>query len=99
VSAGGLKHDGRKSRDSNISGSREMSHGRGDDRMAASGTDDSDTSESGDNEDHHSGNMEEVGVFVCLFAVRCPAGGKMLAAVSQLSFLREKNWPCVCICV
>ena len=60
ASIGGLKHDGRKSRDSSISGGRESSLGRGDDRMAASGSDDSDASESGDNEDHHSGNIDEV---------------------------------------
>lgn len=59
-STGGLKHDGRKSRESTLSGSRETSLGRGDDRMAASGTDDSDASDSDDNEDHPSGNMDEV---------------------------------------
>lgn len=74
ASAGGLKHEGRKSRDSSISGSREASLGRGDDRMAASGTDDSDASDSGDNEDHHSGNIDEV----CLESIVLQMGKYML---------------------
>jgi len=81
ASTGGLKLDGRKSRDCSISGSRETSHGRGDDRMAASGTDDSDASESGDNEDQHSGNMDEV----CLQSIVLLMG-KCFAALCPLSF-------------
>lgn len=60
---GGLKRDGRRSQDSSISG-------RGDDRMATSGTDDSGASESEDNEDHHSENMDEV----CLELVSLETG-------------------------
>jgi hypothetical protein len=42
--------------------------------MAASGTDDSDASDSGDNEDHHSGNIDEV----CLESIVLQMGKYML---------------------
>ena len=95
ASTGGLKHDGHKSRDSSVSGSRETSHGRGDDRMAASGTDDSDASDSGDNEDHHSGNMDEV----CLQSVVLLMGKCLLLLACYPSLERKSGCVCVCVCV